>query len=679
MSESGNFGHQHSLVLNEGQSNQSERAFCSRCKKKLSLSAPSFSCAECEFHLHKKCAEAPLEINHPFHCKHPFLLLQHPPYGGRCFCDFCGETCKAFIYHCSCGLDFHITCALFTYNIAQKNFEELQHVALQDPLVSTENDGEELDSFQCFGCWKPLLSSTYFSLDCGFHLHKKCAELALKISHMCHRKHPLVLQFYSLWLSCNICQDTRRRGFVYCCLPCKVAVHIECVSPLPVIEDKSHQHPFTLFWIRAPFVCHACGIEGNCAAYVCCTCSIIVHKKCISLPRIIKQKRHHHLIFHKYFLHEDDFKSWDCIICHEDVNAEHGCYSCSDCKITAHVNCAMKDENWYYLVSPENKDEESTNSLALLPGESIDSITCVFERNDAGEATKIKHFKHMHDLMLSEKIAGYDKCCEGCMLPISASFYCCSECDIFLHKACAELPKMKMLHSSIHVCPRRSLSLTSNCIFRCGLCWHLSNGFAYKCDECGGTVCLRCGALELDSTLTCRGHEHPLRLHFEYEGKCCACGGDILLMAYRCKDCSFALHCKCVAIPTTTQHKCDEHVLVLTYGDDNDYLECHYCDICEKEREPNLWFYQCIICYTFAHIDCVLGRYPFIKLGSIYKEGDHPHPLTFVKKIYYYPKCIECSKSCQDLALECVFPGCNYIVHWKCIAPDNLQWSVHLL
>ncbi|XP_017974570.1 PREDICTED: uncharacterized protein LOC108660469 [Theobroma cacao] len=300
MSESENFGHEHPLVLNEGQSNQSEEAYCSRCEEEVSLSAPSFSCVECGFYLHKKCAEAPLEINHPLHPKHP-LLLQHSPYadGVGCICDFCDEICKTFIYHCSCGLDFHITCALLTFSIAEKFSEELQHVAVEDPFISTKNDGEERESFNCFG------------------------------------------------------------------------------------------------W-------------------------------------------HHHRIFHTYFLHDEDFKSWDCIICHHEVNTEHGSYYCSNCKIIVQVNCAIKKERWYYIVSQENEDGKSIDSLALLPGVSIDSITCVIERNDAGEATKIKHFKHVHDLMLSEKIAKYDKSCDGCMLPISASFYYCSECDFFLHKTCAE-------------------------------------------------------------------------------------------------------------------------------------------------------------------------------------------------------------------------------------------------
>ncbi|XP_022761007.1 uncharacterized protein LOC111307253 [Durio zibethinus] len=672
--ESQTFGHEHSLVLlNEEQiSNASEKAKCSMCGEKVS--APSFGCFGCRFYLHKKCAEAPLEINHPFHRDHPLALLQSPPSSYTwCVCYFCNKTCKRFVYHCSCKLDFHIKCALFTYNIAEKNLRELEHVALEDPPISTESDiGEELkDVSKCFGCWEPLINYTHFSLDCGFNLHKKCVDLPLKINHPSHRKHPLLLQFNSERLSCKICQETPRRGFVYCCSPCKFAVHIGCVSQPPVVEDKSHQHPFTLLLREAPFICDACGTEGNCVAYICCTCNIIVHKKCLSLPRIIRSKWHEHRISHTYFFHEEDFKSQNCLICHEEVNTEYGSYSCLSCNIIFHVNCVTKDKDSYFIVSLKNEGEKSSESLELLPDISIESITCVFERNDAGEATKIKHFKHIHNLMLSDKIRECDKSCDGCVLPISDSFYYCSQCDFFLHKACAELPKMK--HVWHHDC-QQPLILTSDDVFRCENCRFVSNAFAYKCGECERRTCLRCVIALTPGARTSPKHEHPLLYYNQYEGHCIACG-DGTDGAFCCKECNFALDPECFSLPTAARHKCDEHLLILTNHDGNNYSECYYCDICEERRDPNHWFYHCATCDNSAHIDCVLGNFPFIKLGGIYKYKGHPHPLTFVNKIYYYPDCVRCGKPCQGLALECAKSGCNYIVHWKCIAPINLWWS----
>ncbi|XVF84436.1 hypothetical protein PTKIN_Ptkin17bG0036700 [Pterospermum kingtungense] len=664
MEEAQNFGHEHPLLLlnTEAQiSNRRGKTCCSRCGEKVS--APGFSCVKCRFYLHKKCAEAPLELNHPFYRNHPLLLLENPPYSASC--DFCCDDCKCFVYHCSCGLDFHIKCALFTYNIAKKKFKELENVAHEDPLISIENDiGKGVD--MCFGCDEPLAKYAYFSLDCGFNLHQKCAELPFKINHVCHRKHPLVLQFNGKQLSCKICQETPRRGFVYCCSPCKFVVHIECVSQPPVIEDKSHQHPFTLFWGQPSFICDACGTEGNYAAYICCACNIMVHKKCISLPHIIRNKWHDHRVFHRYSIQKEDFGSLNCIMCHDELDTERGSYYCAGCNIIFHVNCATKSEYLYDIISLQNEDEESFDSLAIS-SDDINSITSIIEENDVGEATIIKHFKHIHNLMLGDTITEYDKCCDGCMLPISASFYYCSECDFFLHKASAELPKMKLVW--FHVC-RGTLMLTSGYIFRCKACLYLSNGFAYKCNACEVHICIRCVTVT-PGAQTVQGHEHPLLFYYGYEGQCIACGAEHSY-AFCCKDCNFALDLLCMRLPNIALHKCDEHLLELTCHDDNIYPKFHYCDICEEKRDPNRWFYHCATCETCAHVKCVLGKYPFIKVGSIYREGDHQHPLTFVKKSYYYTCCNECGKPCEDLALECAESECNYIVHWECIKPDRL-------
>ncbi|XP_052483863.1 uncharacterized protein LOC105796405 isoform X2 [Gossypium raimondii] len=659
MEESNNYGHQHPLLLILDQDqlihNQSGVTHCSRCGEEVS--APCFCCVEhCGFYLHKACGDAPLELNHPFHPHHPLLLMKNAPYSNGVYaCDFCDKEDNKFVYHCSCGLDFHIKCALFTFNIAENNLKELDHVALQD---------EELeDDSKCFGCWEPLAKYTHFSPDCRFNLHEKCAKLPFKLNHKCHHKHPLTLQFISEQLSCKICQVTvQLKGFVYGCSPCKFVVHIECVSEslALVVEDKRHEHPFTLLLRGSSFICDACGIEGSYASYICCTCNIMVHKKCTSLPRIIKSKWHDHRLFHKYFLHVEDFRVRDCIICHDEVNIEHGSYYCSECDVIFHVKCAMKYKYSYEIV--ENEDEES-------PNESVSSITKVLEWNDAGEATVIEHITHIHHLTLSDRVGEYDsKCCDGCLLPISDSFYYCTQCDFFVHKVCVELPKVKQVWH--HRC-QSSLVLTSNEVFWCVACGYWSKAFAYKCEECKARTCLRCIIALTPGAHTCVGHKHPVFLYIENTGGCVACGCDSN-GCLRCKVCDFSLDHKCFSLPITSQHKNDQHLLSLAYGDDNSYSESHFCDVCEESRDPNLWFYHCATCDTSAHVNCVLGEHPFIKLGSIVEvyEDTHEHPLTVVKKVYYYPNCSDCGKPCLDLALECT--GCNFIVHAGCL---QIRWT----
>ncbi|KAK8315939.1 hypothetical protein V6Z11_A13G005700 [Gossypium hirsutum] len=570
----------------------------------------------CGFYLHKTCAEAPLELNHPFHRHHPLANFQHAR-----VCDFCDETYEKFIYHWSCGLNFHIKCALFTFNIGERNLKELEHVALEDPSFSSKNDSGKLG--KCFVYWEPLAIYTYFSLDCEFNLHKKCAELPLKLNNLCHRKHPLVLQFNNERLSCKTCQVTPERGFVYGCSPCKLVIHIDHALPLPVIEDKSHQSfiDCMLFYIsmhnfssnciivccivlkRIPFICDACGTEGHHVAYTCGTCNIMVHKKCISLPCIIQHTLHVHRIFHMYFILKEYFESLNCMMCHEVVDIELSSYFCT-CNVIFH----------YCIVSQKTRDKP------------VKSITKVLEMNDAEEATVIEHCKHKHHLMLSDNIREHgDKCCDGCLLLISAKFYHCSRCDFFLHKSCAELPKMKLF--SKHFLLRNAIFfgskpfiLTSDDIFKCVECGVLSNGFSYKCNECGNHMCLRCFALFLQDAVKITGHKHPILFYYGYEEQ---------------------LVCSAT---NYTKHKCDDHILRLTYDKINDYA-----NICEEKRDPKHWFYHCETCEQIT-----------------FNYEDHPHPLTFIKKIHYYPERNKCGKPCDDISIECVESKCKSIAHWEC-------------
>ncbi|XP_052484949.1 uncharacterized protein LOC105796394 [Gossypium raimondii] len=128
---------------------------------------------------------------------------------------------------------------------------------------------------------------------------------------------------------------------------------------------------------------------------------------------------------------------------------------------------------------------------------------------------------HMHNLMLGPFVGGYENSCEGCMLPITDPFYYCTECVFFLHKACAELPKMKNVWR--HRC-REPLALISYKGIRCEQCRQISNTFAYECSECEGQICLRCVIALTPGARTCLKHEHPLFFYRDYKGQCNACG-----------------------------------------------------------------------------------------------------------------------------------------------------------
>jgi hypothetical protein len=67
---------------------------------------------------------------------------------------------------------------------------------------------------------------------------------------------------------------------------------------------------------------------------------------------------------------------------------------------------------------------------------------------------------------------------------------------------------------------------------------------------------------------------------------------------------------KCATLPYKARHEYDDHPLLLTYMNANDYQPS--CIICEEDRDPKLWFYRCEECDFDAHPECALGKYPYV-------------------------------------------------------------------
>ncbi|KAE8714627.1 hypothetical protein F3Y22_tig00110195pilonHSYRG00273 [Hibiscus syriacus] len=574
------FGHNHPMVFNNVSSNKIKEVTCSRCgERNVSFTS----------------TRKPPEIRHPYHSNHPLVLLPKPSYkGGRALCDFCGKTCEKFIYHRSCNLDLHVKCALLSFSIAKKRLRELKSVPLKVLSVSAEDNDKEV-KVRCFVCGEPLVGSMHFSLDCGFNLHKKCVELPPKINYPVHKNHPLILQFRVERSRCNLChQILPARGFSYSCSPCKFALHIACAvlppkldlpfhrkhplvlafqnnpsckacketqrgkfvyrcsscnfnlhfefaSPPLTIKENTHEHPFTLLWRQVSFICDACGVKGNSVSYICSACSLVVHKQCISLPPIITIPRHEHPIFHKYFLQPHVYRDRDCKICYNEVKVEYGSYSCPFCEFIIHVRCALEKKGWYKVI-----EAKLLGDLTMVPRRSTNPIICI-EKNKDGEMTKIRHFSHVHDLILKvnpmeEHCDGanlMEEYCDGCVLPVSYPFYHCSQCDFFLHKTCAELPLEKRMW--FHKC-EQFLILVVDHIFKCGLCQSECNGFSYRCEECDIHYCLHCATRSF--TIKHPARKHPIHYDRNYEGRCDACDVERLGL-FKYSTCDYVVHWDC--------------------------------------------------------------------------------------------------------------------------------------
>ncbi|KAH0908311.1 LOW QUALITY PROTEIN: hypothetical protein HID58_031632 [Brassica napus] len=160
--------------------------------------------------------------------------------------------------------------------------------------------------------------------------------------------------------------------------------------------------------------------------------------------------------------------------------------------------------------------------------------------------------------------------CSACTHPIGLqSFYGCTECDFSLHQKCAECPTRKW-----HVLHNERLTLVTNKeleVFDCYACKRKSNGFMYK-----------------------HGNKNYAMV---------ATDGNILSSS----DCGFVLGFTCATVPQVVNHRVDDHPLSLCYSEEEEASGKYWSDICERETNPNNWFYTCKDHLACLHIKCVLG------------------------------------------------------------------------
>ncbi|XVE85621.1 hypothetical protein DITRI_Ditri17bG0104900 [Diplodiscus trichospermus] len=104
---------------------------------------------------------------------------------------------------------------------------------------------------------------------------------------------------------------------------------------------------------------------------------------------------------------------------------------------------------------------------------------------------QIEHFIHMHPLMLTEEVDEKipdEVVCRGCLESLAGPFYGCSDCEFYLHKSCAEVPREIQYLS--HPCP-----LVLNFLsFEqwCNVCFKRFSGFSYSCERCGFDMHVKC-------------------------------------------------------------------------------------------------------------------------------------------------------------------------------------------
>ncbi|EOA14327.1 hypothetical protein CARUB_v10027503mg [Capsella rubella] len=581
----------------------------------------------CYIWFHKECAEAPREIiNHSFHPQHALLLTNDPRDAP---CDLCGQELSFPSYSCStCEFKVDLACGMKPSPLA------IEHPMCHDhPLVFLKVREEKVP---CELCKESVDGPSYSCLECGVYFHVNCVHLSKEVHHPCHSIHPLKLIASESFTDddaesgCRLCGKIPD-DVLYHCSICNFTSCVGCTKnppPLVIEHIKTHEHPLTLFLRRATCICDVCGDESECALYVCLQCDFITARACIDLPRVININRHDHRIYFTHHLGEGYSK---CGVCHKNVSQYKGAYFCSVCPdFAVHSSCAVRTDVW------DGVELEGTPEIT----EDVSPFKVVGNN-------LIRHFSHKrHILKLHKDVVVQEEhvWCAACIHPVGFDpIYRCKKCPFILHEKCANLPKQKRLVFGIR--PYKLIKGGTG-VIDCKLCGILSDGFTYISKD-WLDVDVHCGSL--DEPLLHDGHEHPLYFDKIEDHYCDGCGNDVNDFILRCEDCDFDLCLSCAKLPKKIWHKNDGHPLFLCCGKEEDVsgTKC-WCDICEKELDPSIWFYTCCDCGVTLHAKCVLGDFSRLTPGSVFVFGGTENELEVVLNNHNTrPFCIQCHSRCK--------------------------------
>ncbi|XP_023641923.1 uncharacterized protein LOC17892023 [Capsella rubella] len=227
------FLHQHQLRLDTDTGRDyNENKQCQACFMPIYF-GNLYSCMQCDYILHQKCAELSRKIHHPIH---PHLLTLVRGYNGAKedyteSCSGCDELCIAeFFYNCSetgCDFQLHVPCATIS--------EPLIHENHMHPLYLTSKPGERRRCSACNNVQRCATEETFNCIACDFCLCFGCATLPQKVRYR-HDKHVLSLRFVkeeirTMTYWCEVCEEKiepKERLYIcdeYCC----VTLHVKCM------------------------------------------------------------------------------------------------------------------------------------------------------------------------------------------------------------------------------------------------------------------------------------------------------------------------------------------------------------------------------------------------------------------------------------------------------------------
>jgi hypothetical protein len=273
--------HQLKLILCDDEVNDG-KLICKGCMEFI-ISAPFYSCVQCQFILHTRCAELPTTIVQQLRYFATFTLLPRATTkSGVFFCVICSRHHRGFTYNSN----------VFDWF---RNFLDIQCGSMPETLKHEGHEHPfclalESQNRKCKVCPKDNEEYVFVCTNCDFILGIRCTNLPLVAKHK-YDTHLLKLTYAAKDDSeeyyCLICEEKRdRTHWFYYCEECNFPAHPECVLgnyPCMTIgstyTSEYHPHPLTFVQKKTEDSpkCHACSNDLDDVVLECSQCKFSIH------------------------------------------------------------------------------------------------------------------------------------------------------------------------------------------------------------------------------------------------------------------------------------------------------------------------------------------------------------------------------------------------------------------
>lgn len=207
-------------------------------------------------------------------------------------------------------------------------------------------------------CWACLnKESNYYTCShCSLALHKSCAELEPafftpeNFPKFLNTTEPKASYCYPEEILCSQCREEGKE-FSYECESCIFQTHLKCRLIPTIIHHKGHPHllqfvALSVLVHKPLYLCTACKRRGSYAFYVCGDeCKGCYHPECVLLPPVVRGHSHGGYTHDLQMVceREEEMEDYLCDLCFDLMNPQAWYYSCKECRLSFHLECAFKD------------------------------------------------------------------------------------------------------------------------------------------------------------------------------------------------------------------------------------------------------------------------------------------------------------------------------------------------